>query len=80
MGHRVAIQRVDELPAEKRFIFFKGEAYKRQLTGDHKVKLAEKTRHIEFLDEIAQARELEKLPGEGLESIDLDKLSDNSDS
>lgn len=76
MGKRVAIQRVDELPAEKRFVYFKTDAYKRLLTGDHKVKQAELDRHAEYLDEIAQARELEKLHDAGIESIDLDRLNE----
>jgi ATP-dependent DNA helicase RecG len=76
MGHRIAIQRVDALPAQKRFVFYKGEAYKRQLTGDLKIKQAELDRQVEFLEEIAQARELEPLGDEGLECIDLDKLNE----
>lgn len=76
MGSRIAIQRVDALPAQQRFIFYKAEAYKRQLTGDLKIKQAELDRQVEFLEEIAQARELEPLGTEGLECIDLDKLNE----
>ncbi|MEO7955041.1 MAG: ATP-binding protein [Polaromonas sp.] len=76
MEHRIAIQRVDALPAQKRFVFFKAEAYKRQLTGDLKIKQAELDRQVEFLEEVAQARELEPLGTEGLECIDLDKLNE----
>jgi ATP-dependent DNA helicase RecG len=76
MGTRIAIQRVDALPAQQRFVFFKTEAYKRQLTGDLKIKQSELDRQIEFLEEIAQARELEPLGEEGLESVDLDKLNE----
>ena len=76
MGDRIAIQRVDALPAQKRFVFFKAQAYKRQLTGDERVNQAELGRQVEFLEEIAQARELDPLGTEGLESIDLDKLNE----
>jgi ATP-dependent DNA helicase RecG len=76
MGHRIAVQRVDALPAQKRFVFFKTQAYKRQLTGDLKINQAELDRQVEFLEEIAQARELEPLGTEGLECIDLDKLNE----
>lgn len=76
MGHRIAIQRVDALPAQRRFVFFKADAYKRQLTGDQKIKQAELDRQVEFLEEIAQARELEPLGTEGVECIDLDKLNE----
>lgn len=73
---RIAIQRVDELPVQQRFVFFKGAAYKRLLTGDHLVKQAELDRHAEFLEEIAQAKELEPLGAEGVEAVDLDKLNE----
>ena len=76
MGYRVAIQRIDALPAQKRFVFYDGQAYKRQLTGDLKVKQPELDRQVELIEEFAQARELETLGTEGLESIDLDKLNE----
>ena len=76
MGHRIAVQRVDALPAQRRFVFYKSEAYKRQLTGDLKIKQAELDRQVDYLEEITQARELEPLGSEGLESIDLDKLNE----
>lgn len=76
MGARIAIQRVDALPAQQRFVFFKSEAYKRQLTGDLRIKQQELDRQVEFLEEIAQARELEPLGQEGLDSVDLDKLNE----
>jgi ATP-dependent DNA helicase RecG len=76
MGKRLAIQRVDALPADKRFVFFKNEAYKRQLTGDMKVKQQEIDRQVEFLEEMAQARELDTLGTEGVESIDLDRVNE----
>ena len=76
MGGRIAVQRVDELPADKRFVFLKGTAYKRQLTGDHAIKQGELDRHAEFLEEIAQARELDPLGSEGVESVDLDRVNE----
>lgn len=76
MGSRIAIQRVDALPAQQRFVFYKAEAYKRHLTGDLKIKQAELGRQVEFLEEIAQARELEPIGTEGLECVDLDKLNE----
>nr|MBA2680006.1 putative DNA binding domain-containing protein [Ktedonobacteraceae bacterium] len=76
MSGRIALQRVDALPAQKRFVFFKGTAYKRQLTGDHAVKQPELDRYAEFLEEIAQARELDVLGQEGIESVDLDRVNE----
>ena len=76
MGHRIAIQRVDALPAQQRFVFYKGEAWKRQLTGDLKVKQHELDKQVELIEEFAHARELVTLGTEGLDSIDLDKLNE----
>ncbi len=76
MGKRIAIQRVDELPADKRFVFLNQTAYKRQLTGDEKVKQSELDAYAEYLEEIAQAKELDFLDGASLDSIDLDRLNE----
>lgn len=75
-GKRVAIVRVDALPAIRRYVFFKGRAYKRQLTGDHVVTKAELDRQAEFIEEAAQARELQLVHDASLEDIDLDKLNE----
>jgi len=76
MGARIAIQRVGELPANRRFVFYKGKAYKRHLTGDHVVKPAELDRQAQFIEEIAQAQELEPLGQEDVRSIDLDRVNE----
>ena len=76
MGHRIAVQRVDELSADRRFAFFKSTAYKRHLTGDHVVKQPELDRHSEFLDEMSHARELAPLGTEGVEHVDLEKINE----
>lgn len=73
---RVAVVYIDELPADRKFCFCDGVAYKRILAGDHKVSAAEIDRQEEYKEEVLQAREL--LPVEGLrpEDLDLDKLND----
>lgn len=76
MDQRLLVQRIDELPADKRFVLLEGEAYKRLLTGDHKVTKQELERHSEFLEEILHARELEPIGAEGIESIDLERLNE----
>lgn len=76
LNGRIAIQRVEELPAQRKFALFKGTAYKRILTGDVAVKQPELDRHAEFIEEIAQARELAPLGAESVESIDLDRLNE----
>jgi ATP-dependent DNA helicase RecG len=73
---RVAVVRVDELPAQKKFAFFKGSAFKRLLTGDHVIKQAELERYSEFLEEISQAKELAPLGQEDASNVDLDRLNE----
>ncbi len=76
MDKRIAILRVDELSADKRFAFYKGKAYKRILTGDHPIKDDELERNAEFLEEIAQAKELQLINDQGPECINLDRLNE----
>ena len=76
LGGRIAIQRIAELPAQRRFSFLKGKAYKRVLTGDHLIKQAELDRNSEFLEEISQARELIPLESTTISNIDLDRINE----
>jgi len=76
MGGQVAVMLVDELPADRKFVFYNGEAYRRILTGDHKISEAEISRQEEFQEEALQARELQLVPGVTLVDLDLDKLND----
>ncbi len=76
MEKRIAIQRVDELPADRKFAFFKKTAYKRQLTGDLAIKDGELERQKEFLVETSQATELQKIKDAGLEQVNIDRLNE----
>jgi len=75
-GERVCAVFVDELSADVKFAFYKGEAYKRVLTGDQRISEAELARQREFRESAAQARELGLVEGVGLEGFDLDKLNE----
>ena len=75
MGGRVAVLYVDELAADRRFVFYKGTAYKRILTGDHKITEGEVDAQEEFKEEAAHARELQPVPGLTEENLDLTKLN-----
>lgn len=76
MNGRIAIIFVDELPADRKFCFLNGEAYKRVLTGDHKIKEEEIERQEEFKEEAYHARELQPVPNVTVEDLDLDRLND----
>ena len=76
MSGKVAVMLVDELPADRKFVFYRGEAYRRILTGDHRVTGSEIDKQEEFREEALQARELQPVPGVTLADLDLDKLND----
>lgn len=73
---RIAIIYVDELAADRKFVFFEDRAYKRILTGDHRISDAEVDAQEEYKDEAIHARELQPVAGLTPEDLDLDKLND----
>lgn len=75
-GGRVAVLYVDELAADRRFVFYKGEAYKRILTGDHRISAADIDAQEEFKEEAVHARELQPVEGLTPADLDLDKLNE----
>ena len=76
LNGKVAVVLVDELAADKKFVFYRGEAYRRIGTGDHKVTEALIAKQEEYQQEALQARELQPLKGLSASAFDLDKLND----
>lgn len=75
LGERVAIVYVDELAADRKFVFLNGTAYRRILTGDHKITEREVEAQEEFQEEAAHAKELQPLSGMTEADLDLTKLN-----
>lgn len=75
LGKRVAIVYVDELAADRRFVFLNGNAYRRILTGDHKITDREIESQEEFKEEAAHAKELQPVQGMTEADLDLTKLN-----
>lgn len=75
LSERIAIVYVDELPADRKFVFLNGAAYKRVLTGDHKIPDREVEAQEEFKEEAVHARELQTVPGMTEADLDLSKLN-----
>lgn len=73
---RIAVVYVDELAADRKFCFYEGEAYKRILTGDHKIKEAELDEQEEYREEAVHARELQIVPDTTVNDLDIDKLNE----
>lgn len=73
---RVAVVYVDELPADRKFVFLNGEAYRRSLTGDHKITERMVEAQEEFKEEAAHAKELQSVADMTEEDLDLTKLNE----
>jgi ATP-dependent DNA helicase RecG len=76
LGQRIAVVYVDELAADRKFVFLNGTAYRRILTGDHKIKDREVESQEEFKEEAAHAKELQPVSGMGEEDLELTKLNE----
>lgn len=75
LGKRVAVVYVDELVADRKFVFLNGTAYRRILTGDHKISDREVEAQEEFKEEAAHAKELQPVPDMTEADLDLTKLN-----
>lgn len=75
LGQRIAIVYVDEMPADRKFVFLNGTAYRRLLTGDHKITDREVESQEEFKEEAAHAKELQLVPEMTEADLDLTKLN-----
>lgn len=75
LGKRVAVVYVDELAADQKFVFLNGTAYKRILTGDHKITDREVESQEEFKEEAAHAKELQPVADMTEADLDLTKLN-----
>lgn len=75
LGKRVAVVYVDELAADRKFVFLHGTAYRRILTGDHKITDREVEAQEEFKEEAAHAKELQPVQDMTEADLDLAKLN-----
>lgn len=73
---QVAIQLIDELPADRKFVFYRSHAYQRHLTGDKKLSSKEIASQEEYKQEALLAQELQIVRGAGLKDLDLDKVNE----
>ena len=76
MGGKICVMYVEKLDEEQKYVFYKGEAYKRKITGDHKLTLTEIEAQNELKAELENVRELKTVDNATLEALDVDKLND----
>lgn len=72
----VCVIYVDKLPENEKFAFYEKEAYKRELTGDRKLKKEEILLQEEKKEEARYAEELKIVPNTTLENLEIDKLNE----
>jgi len=73
---RLVVVYVDELAADRKYCFYQREAYRRILTGDHRIKESEIEAQEEFKEEALHARELRIVPTATVDDLDLDRLNE----
>lgn len=73
---KVCVVYVEKLDEERKYVFYKGEAYKRKITGDHKLIRAEIEARNELKEEIRNAREIKTVADATLDNLDVDKLNE----
>lgn len=76
LNGQVGILLVDELPADRKFVFYEGVGYRRIGTGDNKIPPDEIERQEEFRIEAINARELQLIEGAKSTDLDLDKINE----
>jgi len=76
MGGKICVVYVEKLDEEQKYVFYKDEAYKRKITGDHKLTPAEIEAQNELKAELENVRELKTVESATLEALDVDKLND----
>ncbi|MEZ4828769.1 MAG: putative DNA binding domain-containing protein [Bacteroidia bacterium] len=76
MDKRICLVYVEKLPEDTKYAFYKGVAYERKITGDHKIDSSKIARKEEQKEELKNARELNLVEGASLETLDIDRLND----
>ncbi|MGB3780915.1 MAG: RNA-binding domain-containing protein [Tunicatimonas sp.] len=76
MDGQVCVVYVEKLPEDKKYVMYKGQAWERKLTGDHKIPPDAVRQQKELRAELEVARELTPVERASAEDLDVDKLND----
>ncbi len=76
LGGQVCLVFVEKLPEEMKYVFYRGAAFERQITGDHKIPPDKIQKQKEFKEDIIRSTELDYVPNATLNDLDIDKLND----
>jgi ATP-dependent DNA helicase RecG len=76
LGSKIAVIYVEKLPEDEKFIYFNKFAYKRKLTGDHKLDPSEIKAQEELKQELIYTQELAIVPNTSIDLINIEKLNE----
>jgi predicted HTH transcriptional regulator len=76
LGGKVCVVYVEKLDEERKYVFYRGEAYKRKITGDHKLSSDEIKKQNDLKEEVRNAREIKTVENTTLDNLDADKLNE----
>ncbi|MEW5939338.1 MAG: RNA-binding domain-containing protein [Chloroflexota bacterium] len=76
LSGKVYVVYIEKLDEESKYVFYEGEAYKRKITGDHKLSKQQIDAQNELKEEIRNARELRTVDDSSLDDLDVDKLNE----
>ncbi len=74
-GGRVVVVYIEELSAEKKYIYYEGKAYIRKLTGDHELSRTEIEIYEEVKKDVISYQELKPIQGTSINDLNLNVLN-----
>jgi predicted HTH transcriptional regulator len=75
-GGDVCVLFIEKLPEEKKYVYYKENAYERQLTGDHVISAEKIKKQVELIDELLSNKEMEIIENASIDDLDIDRLND----
>ena len=75
-GGQVCVLFIEKLPEDKKYVYYKGKAYERYLTGDHVISKEKIQKQAELCEELYLSKEIEVITDASLDDLDVDKLND----
>ncbi len=76
LDRKVAVIFVEKLPEDEKYVYFNKTAYKRKLTGDHKLSTNEIKLQEELKQELINTQELTIVPNTSIDLINIEKLNE----
>jgi predicted HTH transcriptional regulator len=76
LNGQVCVLYIEKLPEEEKFVYYNGNAYERQLSGDHIIPADKIKKQAELREELLSSKETETIDDSTIDDLDIDKLND----